>query len=282
MTDPHRPPESRIPSHETGVRLPVTGPDPQALWAWVEQLERFAEGGLHTQGFVHELSNVMTAVLGNCELALLGDTSEQMRPDLERVVRQLERVRERIANFKSYVSGSTGRWGPVTLHEALDEALRFLAYPLRKLTPTIQGTDPVLVDLEDDAAIALPHPRLFHALVASIHDFVQSASRFHGPVRVRSEREADRIRVTITQPEGSEPRVGKEYWQASPTGLELPVARGNLERAGGSMEGSAAEGRITLVFPVASPRADEAPDPHAEDRTRSSSSPWSPHRSRDR
>lgn len=241
-------------------------PDDDALWRWVDQLERYAEAGLHARGFAHELSNVLTALQGNCELALLGEQPEEIRRDVDRILEMARRVNARLANFKQFLAPIGDAQPALGLSAAIEAAETYLSHVLRRVTPPTGDLPALERRLDADAPIAMSPPRLVHLLTAAIHSFLEGTGQFRRPLLLASRREGDAIVLDLSLEAGAEPRKGDESWQAKTSGLALDVAEGNLAAAGGRLE-RLEDGRLRLVLPVAPER--ERPRPPHE--------PWSFH-----
>jgi C4-dicarboxylate-specific signal transduction histidine kinase len=238
-----------------------------ALWKWVDQLERYAEAGLHARGFAHELSNALTALQGNCELALIGENVGGVKGDIERILELARRVNARLSNFKEFLAPVGDPQPPMKLSDAVREAEMYLSHVLRKVSPKAGGVPSLEKHLQADGLIAVPPARLVHALVAAIHVYLENAGRFLGPLVVTSGREGERIVLDFDLQAGVEPRTGEETWKATTSGLSLQVAQRNLEEAGGSLSRDAS-GAVRLVLPLAEERR-RLPDRDAQ--------PWSFH-----
>lgn len=258
--------DPQLPSPAEAREGSTARPDDDALWQWVDQLERYAEAGLHARGFVHELSNVLTALQGNCELALLGERPDEMRRDIDRILELARRVNHRLANFKQYLAPVGEAQPPMRLSAAVEAAETYLSHLLRRVTPAVGEVPTVKKQLDTDAPIAMAGPRLVHLLTTVFHVFLADAGQFRGPLTIEARREGDQVALDFSLEAGAAPRRGDETWTAETSERALDVARKNLVDVGGSLE-RPAPAQVRLRLPV---------DKDAE-RRRRETDPWSFH-----
>ncbi len=293
-TDPVRRPDAPTPP-AGGREAPSAERD--HLFALVEQVERWAELGLHARGFAHDLGNLLTAASGHVEIALLDHDVPSLRAGLVRVQANLERVIQRLKAFKEFVAHADERPPVTSLRAALDEAVRFVAFPLRKAAPWPDVVDgrpappwiEIEIEADADATVAISAPRLIQALVAALESFLRGAQTLHGALHVRVSRLGERALVEVTLPAGAAPRED-DLGTTGATGFEIEIARRSLAEVGGVIEEQDAPRAVRICLPLtaegapASRPSDPDPDPDpASDRARrgrtwrESPDTWTPH-----
>lgn len=116
-----------FPAGDGGGRL-----DEQRLRTMLLQSEKLAALGQVVAGVAHEINNPLMAITGSSELLLRqADLPDRARKGLERIMKESVRCGNLVRNLLAFAREHEPVWGPVNLHDVLQEALGLLAYRLR-------------------------------------------------------------------------------------------------------------------------------------------------------
>lgn len=234
------------------------------------QRDRIVTVGRLAAGVAHEINNPLSAVFTNLEVARAtlereGDGSE-LDPVLADALDGARRVRDIVADLRSFARASTEPEGPVDVREALDSALQLGAGDWRRRAVLESSHGPL-------PNVHASKGRLVRVFVSLIANAAQS-KRGGGPVAIRitSRAHGGTVELRIADegdgiPAEIQDRIFAPFFTTRDvgdgSGLGLYVARNTLRALGGDLvlESSSAAGSVFLVTlravstaPTAGPR----------------------------
>lgn len=110
---------------------------------WLMDAERAHTVAAVSRSFVHEFGNIMTQIMGNCELALLKQDPERMRSALEVIAKASETASQILGKFKNISSPAVSSGGSsesdfvpkiqlLNISQVFDDALELMKFQFKK------------------------------------------------------------------------------------------------------------------------------------------------------
>jgi signal transduction histidine kinase len=220
--------------------------------------DRLASLGMLAAGVAHEISNPLSSLLMNLDLALNPPQERQMHPEEAQAVRSAfecaMHIRDIVRDIKIFARPDKEQFGPTDLHRVLDSVLRMAWHQVAhraKLVRDYQGSSSVhgsearlaqvFLNLVINAAQAIPDGP------SGQHE-ISVVTRPEGP---------DSIRVEIRDtgpgiPPELHERIFEPFFTTKPpdvgTGLGLSICRRIVTEMGGSMGVKSQPGQGSLFW----------------------------------
>jgi two-component system NtrC family sensor kinase len=228
----------------------------------LQETSRLASVGQLAAGVSHEINNPLTAVLGFSLLALNADLSREVRSDIERVHTQAERASKIVQNLLAFARKHEPDRQYLHVATVLDRALELKSYDFR--TNNIEVSREWPTDLP---ATLLDEHQMVQVILNILTNAEQAMvmSRGKGRLHVRSFRERDNIRISISDDgPGISPECLKRVFEpffttkevGKGTGLGLSICYGLVEQHGGHLWGESHPGNGTtfhIEIPIVGP-----------------------------
>jgi len=248
----------------------------QQLEEQLRQLQKMEAMGRLAGGIAHDFNNILGMIVGFAELAMEGKADpEARREDLREVLRAAERGKAVVQQILRFSRREPMHKVPVSLQEAVPEALRLLRATLPAAIeirlaqpdalPPVLG-DPtalqqVLMNLATNAAHAMAGGGVLHIQIEPFYardSFVRSHPTLHEGSYVRLEvRDTGCGMDAKTIAQAFEPFFTTKG-PGQGTGLGLSMVHAIIHEMGGTVWLESAPGEGTMVaclLPVADPRA---------------------------
>jgi len=218
------------------------------LWQWIHRLERLAEAGLQARGLAHDLGNTLTSLMAGSELALLHEDAAHFREALEKNLTLSRQAAQRLHCFVDYTSrGGRDEQCGMRMREVVEEAIGFLAHPLRKACVEVERA------YASEGPVVGSHPELLQVVGNVLLAVLAGFGERGGILEVRVEEEDARVRLEARRVAGAAAGAGRGEWWARGTGLETTVARRIVASLGGQVEMEVGASCAYVLLPALDP-----------------------------
>jgi signal transduction histidine kinase len=209
----------------------------EELRAQVFHLERLAQAGVLAGGLAHDTRNLLAAISGTCQLAVLDDRTSPVHA-FEQVQHIAERAARAMEVFLAFVRRGGGSASTCRLEDVVTDAVRFLGPVLGKSRVTLHRR------VEQGLRVRCEATLLLQALVNLVSNAFRAVDSAAGRVEIVAARDGDQITVDVRDdgpgvPDAVRDRLFQPFVTSCAsrggTGLGLHVSRQILEQHGGSL-----------------------------------------------
>jgi signal transduction histidine kinase len=211
------------------------------LWRWIYHLERLAQTGLMAGGMVHDVTNLLTAIMGRSDLALNHADPLAQRAALTQNLDLARHAAETLRVFLAFARRQDVRRERVRVSVVVSDALRFLQHATRTGRVTVESRF-----APDDEALC-NRTLLLQAVVNLLLNSTSAMAPRGGHIYVRTERHGNRVRLDLEDdgpgvPESLRAHLFEPFVSGEPrevggirtgTGLGLFITRQIVEEMGG-------------------------------------------------
>jgi C4-dicarboxylate-specific signal transduction histidine kinase len=220
------------------------------------QQEKMASLGRMAAGITHEIGGPLNSILLDTKLLLDHMSEGAERDTAEAIVFQAKRMKEIVNHLLDYAHTPPTEMQAVDINQALEEALRVLAHPLKKSALKIKREIPE--DLPKARAIRNTCVQVFVNLISNAIE----ATGEDGELRIEARAEEERSSLLMTFTDNG-PGIPEEFLtsifdpffttkeQGKGTGLGLAICQQIMQSFGGDIRAENAKGggtRFILKF----------------------------------
>jgi signal transduction histidine kinase len=161
------------------------------LRRWVYHLERLAQAGLMAGGMAHDVTNLLTALMGRSDLALLHADPATQRDALAENVEVARHAAETLRVFLAFARRQDVRRERVHVSAVALDAIRFLRHALRRAQVHVECRFS-----PDDEALC-NRTLLLQAVVNLLLNATHALADRGGRIRLSTERHGNRVRLNL-------------------------------------------------------------------------------------
>jgi two-component system CheB/CheR fusion protein len=223
------------------------------LWRWTCHLERLAQGGLMAGGMVHDVTNLLTAILGRSDLALARGDVAALRTALLGNAELSRHAAETLRVYLAFARRQDVRRDRVRVSAVVADAVRFLHHAARAANVTFATR------VSEHDEVVCNRTLLLQAVVNLLLNAIHATAATRGRVVVRTERRGWLLLLEVEDdgpgvPASLRSRLFEPFATTDPrasvgprsgTGLGLFVTRQIVEEMGGRIRFRTREGEGT-------------------------------------
>lgn len=244
----------------------------QQLEEQLRQAHKMEAVGNLTGGIAHDFNNILSAVLGNAEIALLNpELDQRSRKHFVEIQNAGKRARDIVQQLLSFSRKTVEKKVPINLGDIIEESLTFLR-------STIPTTIVITARLAETPIITLANQTQIYQIMINLCTNAAHAMEEGGEISVildkveKSSREMARIQIIDTgcgiDPEILD-RIFDPYFTTKSTGkgtgIGLAVVHGIISGHDGTIEVSSAKGKGTCFTVFLPSMGRDAPEAKEQD-----------------